>query len=345
MSSKNTDREPVFVTVDLVALTVRDEALQVLVIERGKAPFQGAWALPGGHLENETLRAAAARELEEETGLSVDLAHLEELGAYGDPGRDPRGRYVTIAYVAFVPDPAELVAGDDARAARWVPVAGILDGHEQLAFDHARIVADGVERARARLETTALAAAFVGPQFTLAELRRVYEIVWGAPLDQRNFHRKISGTPGLVVPTGEQVTTTRGGRPAELYRRGPATTLNPPILRPAPHQEEDTAVAADDLHPIRLELTRTQFGVAKAAVIVVPSDPSPTLGRDVTERDTGEVLGHIVARGSQVEAYLGYADRPRSLGPYTTAEEAARAVVEAWDYALQHGDRGRHHAD
>ncbi|MFF2088581.1 NUDIX domain-containing protein [Nocardia sp. NPDC058176] len=217
------------VTVDLAAITVHDDTLKILLVERGEEPF--GWALPGGHLERgEDLDEAAARELIEETGLDLDRAHLEQLRAYGHPDRDPREHVVTICYLAFVPDAATPVAGDDARAAAWLPVAPILNGRQELAFDHNQIVADAVNRARAKLESTTLATRFCSPEFTVTELRQVYEIIWGQPLDQRNFSRKITGTEAALVPTGQQ-TTRNGGRPAALYRPGPATTLHPAILR------------------------------------------------------------------------------------------------------------------
>lgn len=99
-----------------------------------------------------------------------------------------------------------------------------------LAFDHGAILRDGVERARAKLEYTPLGAVFCPPEFTVAELRQIYEAVWGTSLDPRNFHRKVTGTPGFVVVTGAS-TTRNGGRPAQLYRRGPATLLHPAMLR------------------------------------------------------------------------------------------------------------------
>ena len=218
------------VTVDLVVLTVRDEALCALVVRRGIEPYRGAWALPGGFvLDDEGLEEAAARELAEETGLLPGSVHVEQLATYGSPGRDPRTRVVTVAYLALAPDLPVPAAGSDAADAQWRPVDALLAGDE-LAFDHAEILRDGVERARAKLEYSPLGAAFCAEEFTVAELRRVYEIVWGARLDPRNFHRKVTKTEAFLEPTG--ATTTRdGGRPAQLFRRGSAEHLHPPLLR------------------------------------------------------------------------------------------------------------------
>lgn len=215
------------VAVDLVVLTVREEKLCALAVRRGIDPHMGALALPGGFVHDEEgLEEAAARELEEETGLSRGSVHLEQLATYGDPGRDPRQRVVSVAYLALAPDLPAPAAGSDAAEAEWRPVTAL----RGLAFDHDRILRDGVERARSKLEYTPLGAAFCGKEFTVAELRRVYEIVWGERLDPRNFHRKVTKTPGFLEPTGE--TTTRdGGRPAQVFRRGSAGLLHPPLLR------------------------------------------------------------------------------------------------------------------
>lgn len=247
---------PFAVTVDLVVLTVRGHALCALAVRRGEPPFQGRWALPGGFVKgDENLAEAAARELAEETGLCVQdarspgparAAHLEQLATYGDPGRDPRMRVVSVAHLALAPDLPAPRAGGDANGARWAPVGDLLgedlfggeggSGRDReapvpLAFDHARILADGVERARSKIEYSSLATAFCPPEFTVGELRRVYEAVWGVALDPRNFHRKVTGTPGFLVPSGG-TTTRQGGRPAQLFRAGGATVLNPPMLRP-----------------------------------------------------------------------------------------------------------------
>jgi len=218
---------PFGVAVDLVVLTVIDGALRALLIERGEEPFAGELALPGGFVHiDEGLDEAAARELAEETGVRV--GHLEQLATYGDPDRDSRMRVVSVAYLAMVPEPPSPMAGTDAAAAAWRPVRDL--AAEQLAFDHHKILEDGIERARGKLEYTTLATAFCPPEFTIAELREVYEAIWAEPLDPRNFSRKVLSSDGFVVAT--QATTTRGGgRPARLYRSGPATELTPPIRR------------------------------------------------------------------------------------------------------------------
>ncbi|MGH3877369.1 MAG: NUDIX hydrolase [Actinophytocola sp.] len=222
----------VAVTVDLAVLTVRDGALQILLVKRGIEPYQGMLALPGGFIASteEDIEAAAERELAEETGLTADQLHLEQLRTYGTPERDPRQRVITVCYLALVPDLPMPTAGGDARAASWVPVAHVLNDDAEIAFDHRSIIADAVERARSKLEYTTLAAAFCRTEFTMTELRRVYEIVWGVELDPRNFHRKITSVDRFLIPTGHR-TTRDGGRPAALYRRGTVAVLHPPILR------------------------------------------------------------------------------------------------------------------
>lgn len=223
----------VFVAVDLVIFTLRESLLQVLLVERGIDPFQGALALPGGFLTHseEDLQTAAHRELDEEAGLHADQLHLEHLGVYGAPGRDPRGRILSVAYLAIAPRLPEPVAGTDAAEAWWVPTERVLAPETQVAFDHRQIIADGVERAREKLERSALATSFCPPLFTISDLQEVYEAVWGVRLDPRNFFRKVQSVDGFIVPAGP-TRKTESGRPARLFRPGSIQKLHPPMNRP-----------------------------------------------------------------------------------------------------------------
>ena len=220
------------VTVDVVILTMAEGVLQVLLVRRGQEPFQGMWAIPGGFKRpDETLDEAARRELSEETGVDVPSL-LTQFGAYGDPGRDPRMNVVTIAYLAVLRDVGAIVAGTDAAEASLVPISGILEERIELAFDHLRIVRDAVERVRVELELSGIATAFVGTTFTMAELRAVYEAIWGVQLDAANFRRSLVGEDGWVIPTGRTARPgPAGGRPAELYRAGRAWKHGVPIQR------------------------------------------------------------------------------------------------------------------
>ena len=186
------DYPPVAVTVDVALFAIRRDELYILLIQRGVEPFAGAWALPGGFVQpGEDLDAAAARELAEETGVTEDAIYLEQLRSYGSPERDPRMRVVTVAYwgaCASLPAPS---GSSDAAHAELVRVSQVEEGDIELAFDHESIVRDALERVRAKLEYTALAARFCPPEFTISELRNVYETVWNTKLDPGNFQRKV----------------------------------------------------------------------------------------------------------------------------------------------------------
>ncbi|WP_432244663.1 NUDIX hydrolase [Arthrobacter sp. G.S.26] len=231
------------VTVDVVALTVVNERLNVLLITRLIEPFRGSLALPGGFvLPGEDLVSAAARELAEETGVARMPGHLEQLGSYGPGGRDPRGDVLTVAHLLLAPNFPVLAAGSDAEHAGWYPVDQALESLD-LAFDHRQILVDALERAKSKIEYSPLAAVFCGEEFTVAQLRGVYEAVWGTRLDPRNFHRKATGTAGFLEDTG-RMTTGDTGRPAALFRLVDAArpapgqptraVLNPPLMRPRP---------------------------------------------------------------------------------------------------------------
>lgn len=218
-------------TADVVALTLHpDHGLSVLLVKRGNAPFKGSWALPGGFVDpGEDLHDAAARELQEETGVSSRRLHLEQLGAFGAPRRDPRGRVVSVAFLTGLPWTVEPAGGSDADDAVWMPVRQARKPR-QLAFDHRKILDDALARAGVLVERTGFAARLLPRTFTVSDLREVYEGLWDVELDAGNFQRKVTGVPGLLKPTGGSVQRGRG-RPAALFTARPTADIAPPLLR------------------------------------------------------------------------------------------------------------------
>jgi len=223
------------VTCDVVAFTMHADDLRVLLIQRKEAPFKGLWALPGGFVnENEPLERAALRELSEETGMSG--VRIEQLGAFGDPGRDPRGHTITIAWLTFLHTEGSVAAGDDASAAEWhsfrsldlrdvaatssMPPppkrggkrAGIkAAGPIRLAFDHAKILTKAYRRLLRHLDDPVRDPPvfdLVPPRFTLTELKHAYEVVAGRALTALEFRRLVIDR-GLVVPATTKPSTKK----------------------------------------------------------------------------------------------------------------------------------------
>src|SRR3989454_8285795 len=204
------------VTVDVVMMSLRQRDLQVLLVKRRSWPYEGMWAIPGGFVNmDESLEKAAKRELQEETG--VQDVYLEQLYTFGDPGRDPRTRVITVVYFALLPSQhLQIRAADDAVDVGWFPVHQL----PPLAFDHDKILNYALERLRGKLEYTTIAFSLLPAQFTLRELQRVYEIILHRKLDKRNFRKKILAT-GILEDTGaKKMEGTH--RPARLYRFDPA---------------------------------------------------------------------------------------------------------------------------
>jgi 8-oxo-dGTP diphosphatase len=230
--ARRVGRHPSFaVTVDVAVFVVTDAVLRILLVQRARAPFRGAWALPGGFKEPaETLDAAARRELREETGVRPTSTPTQ-LGAYGDPGRDPRGNVVTVAYVAPLRRAPALRAASDAARAALVPVDDVVCGRVELAFDHGRIVADALEYLRRALEVDGLAPRFLPARFTLGALRDVYQAVWGVPLDPARFRRRVLAGGAWLVATGARAPGR--DRSSALYRAGPGWRDGGPMARPA----------------------------------------------------------------------------------------------------------------
>jgi len=210
-------------TVDAVVFGIEEDRLKVLLVERGREgePFFGCWALPGGFIKmEEDLETALRRELEEETGLT--LSYVEQLRTFGRPGRDPRGRVISTAYLGLVrPSEVTVVGQDDAAKAAWFPLSNMGDlgvilglGEEGLAFDHAEIIQAGIDRLRSKISWQPVGIELLPEEFTLSELQRVYEIILNKSLDPRNFRTRVLRF-GVLAPTGNM----RKGRhrPAKLY--------------------------------------------------------------------------------------------------------------------------------
>ena len=189
-----------------------ETSLRILLIHRNSAPYKGFLALPGGRVEDdEDAEAAALRELDEETGIRPDF--LEQLYTFTNPKRDPRNRVVSVAYYALVSvDQFTPVAGTDAADADWYPIGKALQS--ELAFDHKEILSVALGRLRGKIRYAPLGIELLPKQFTIPELRQVYESVLGTSLDPGNFRRRILKT-GLLIQTGGKRTT--GYKPAALY--------------------------------------------------------------------------------------------------------------------------------
>lgn len=199
------------IAVDIIIFVINDNELEILLIKRGSKTFKGRWALPGGRVDkDEALKDAAARELEEETGLKN--IYLEQLYTFGAPFRDPRGRVISIAYFALINQKPKLFPATDAADAQWFVVKKL----PRLAFDHEIIISTAVERLRWKLEYTNIVANFLPKYFTLSELQDVYEIILGKKLDKRNFRKKLLSL-NLIQSTRKKKQGVTY-RPPQLWR-------------------------------------------------------------------------------------------------------------------------------
>ncbi len=199
-------------TVDGVVFGMDEGDLKVLLIKRGVEPFAGKWALPGGFVRmDEALDDAARRELEEEAGIRP--SHLEQLYTFGEPGRDPRGRVVTVAYFALVKLSDHRVhASTDAREAAWFSVWDT----PKLAFDHADILGTALQRLKGKVRYQPIGFELLPPKFTLTQLQRLYEKLLERELDKRNFRKKILAMD--LLEELDEVEQDVSHRAARLYR-------------------------------------------------------------------------------------------------------------------------------
>lgn len=226
------DYPAVAAAVDLVVFAVAGGVLHTTLVRRAGHPFKDALALPGGFLRpEEDALQCARRELSEETSLEVpEPAHIEQLATYTSPDRDPRMRVISIAHLVLLPLDGDglpsLAAGSDAAAAAWHPVHEILGG--TLAFDHALIMRDGLDRLAGKMEYTTVASQLLPAKFTMTQLRTVYEAVWNTTLPAGNFTRKMMP---LLEDTGRKVRAASGGAPAALFT-ATSRHIHPPLTRP-----------------------------------------------------------------------------------------------------------------
>ena len=229
--------QSISVAVAVVLATVLRRDLRVLLVQRGRRPYRGRWALPCTDIgSRESLDGAAARMIAEQTGIKTPLSHLEQVRTYDDPDhRDPEGRVLTVAYWGIAPLSAATVLdasvdrtppgtghADRAGHAEFMPVpeieSGVQSGRLLLAFDHERIVADALDQIRSSLETRTIARRFCPPEFTIGQLREVYEAAWGLTLDHSNFQRKILSERFVAPAAAQSRRVGRRGRPPRMWR-------------------------------------------------------------------------------------------------------------------------------
>lgn len=219
-------------SLDVVCFSLDGDVLSVLLVGRAEEPFAGMWALPGGIVRaDERLDDAACRILAERT--DVRSAYLEQLYTFGDPGRDPRGRTVSVAYMALLPRGEHPIqAGRGVDRVAWWPVAAL----PALAFDHAEIAAYAYQRLQQKIGYAPLVFRVLPETFTMADLRRVHEAILGYPLHPSNFVRQMLSRWDLAPVSGVRDRRTR--RPARLYRYiGPREIPGPPQRAPVTDQD------------------------------------------------------------------------------------------------------------
>ncbi len=224
------------VTADIVVFTLDDEDdLNILLIKRNGFPYKDHWAIPGGFLEvgKESIDDTAKRELYEETGLDIDNIYLKQLYTFGNPDRDPRTHVISVAYTALIPkSQLTISAGDDASDAKLFKIRYDVNGmlfvsdevtisEDKLAFDHATIIRTAVTRIRSRIdyEPDAFNLLKDKTEFTIYELKRIYESIKNTELDTANFRKSFTRNyvnTGIVTDLNRKRTET-GKKPTELY--------------------------------------------------------------------------------------------------------------------------------
>ena len=234
---KRTKQHDFYVYVDTVVFTINTDRLidprdrlEVLVMKRPERPDDAKWALPGGLVDSgEALEETAIRKVLHETGLTIRPKDIHQVGAFGDPSRDPRWRAISVAYLALVPHPGDLRAAQNSDDAAFIPYRHLVS-RKMLEFDHADIVSRARDSAKRMLEDTNVALSFCRSRFTISELRNVYEAFLQHEVDPANFRRKVEAADGFVVGTDDYAGFgSQPGRPAQMYKAGVRQTLSSPI--------------------------------------------------------------------------------------------------------------------
>jgi len=199
-------------TVDAVVFGYQDGKISILLIQRKYAPFKGQWAIPGGFvLEDESLEEAVERELREETGVSIN--YLEQLYTFGDVGRDPRGRVVSVAYFGLIrPDGHTLEASTDAEKAQWFDINKL----PKLSFDHSKILEIAIKRLQGKIKYEPIGFELLDTKFLFSDLEKLYTTLLGRPIDRRNFRKKINKL--TILDELDEKISQGAGRPASLFR-------------------------------------------------------------------------------------------------------------------------------
>lgn len=238
------DASPVAVSVETVLFTIHNGKLAILLVRRGIEPYRGTWALPGAFVRpDETLDAAAARALARVAGVETDEAYLEQLASYGELDRDPTMRVVTVAFLGACHRLRPPEAGPGMGSVTLKPTAMIENDRIHLAFDHRKIVLDALRRLRFKLQYTTLATRFCKAEFTITELRRVFETIWNTRLDPGNFQRKIRGNDAFRMvsgPNSEDSSKAESGQDYSVadIRSGVQQMAVPRSAAPTPRRVE-----------------------------------------------------------------------------------------------------------
>lgn len=209
--NKPTEFPHPYVTVDILLFAIKDAHLNLLLVRRSHEPFQGQFALPGGFVAvDESLEAAAKRVISEKARM--EHVYLEQLFTFGGLSRDPRGRVISVAYFALVPQDKIKEVDDGQHVVKWFPVKNL----PKLAFDHLSIIKVALDRVRAKIGYSSLVVGLLPKKFRLSQLQKVYEIILDKPIDKRNFRKKMASID-IIEPVNE-IDRSGGHRPAALFR-------------------------------------------------------------------------------------------------------------------------------